>query len=719
MYRVQFGVVVCVVFAVSGSCAKSERASKPGVSTERLLPDTSFVPLGRGLDRAKGTAVNSCFVREAPHVVPEHQWKASGFTAYTSKEVDSKLRTAVEVGLKVDSIESKLGERAGEAVGDSGESPYFVALAQFRARTEWAGELRGESSSCRLVRPSGTLEDFVNICGDVDLISKTYGGHVVLAWRRDPSRPAVDSLMAEMLGAATVGSTFDPLANLEALFNQGLGAEQLVLESFGMPVQAPTTTLPSGLTVISVRDALIYFKDVAGTNSQLFQRTVDHTTRQYTHEEVAMCLGQAPAVSREDWVCIQNTLSALVELRDGVGESAFQRNQYEQHKLALQELVPDGRVVFNTVPQRRCATDDDGDPNLEASGPCQVKLLEQFIAFYEGCTTNSATRVMACRNELDQVSSCADFESKGCTLPKLTLSNGQSVSCDENGINAALNDVVGYSVRPPFTPQTSAAPVVSVFEFNDSNQGLIPGVTTATHFCGLSGIRGGLHEASFGVAPNSSGEWRATVNTAVGGYDKRVSLEVSCVEWSAFTRHSGGRAEWGSSHFIWTGTTGFTNGFIDEAGVYTLLHMQHYLSEPQTSYWLEELRRDSISFFADEAFPFAASGATVGVAMIEGGTPSSGAAPAGTIAVPSNRLRFYGAFAQIDYATRDTTTSAVALSDSDVFCFVTGVSGHFYSASDSIHVDRSDGRITLVSTTPINKDRNPGAQVQCVRFDSL
>ncbi|PZR04365.1 MAG: hypothetical protein DI536_34450 [Archangium gephyra] len=88
-----------------------------------------------------------------------------------------------------------------------------------------------------------------------------------------------------------------------------------------------------------MRDALIYFKDVAGTNSQLFQRTVDHTTRQYTHEEVAMCLGQAPAVSREDWVCIQNTLSALVELRDGVGESAFQRNQYEQHELALQELV--------------------------------------------------------------------------------------------------------------------------------------------------------------------------------------------------------------------------------------------------------------------------------------------------------------------------------------------------------------------------------------------
>ncbi|MGV3625149.1 MAG: hypothetical protein ACO1OB_30295 [Archangium sp.] len=721
MRRVAWGVVGLVV-AVCGGCAKSEAPVEPAKVADELLMDVSFVPLGTGLDRAKDQAAFDCFVREMDSVQSVQRWQGAGFTAWTSHELDVKLRTATEVGLQVDSIESQLGSETKLAVGESGETPYFVALLRYVARDEWAGAIRGAGSRCQgLGQTSGTgLEVFVSTCGDSSLGRKTFGGHVILSWRRDPARPAVDSAMASMLGAAAVGATFDPIGNLRSLYEQGLGSEQLVIETFGMPLAPPSTALPSGVQVISVRDAYAYLKDVWSQPYQNFTRTVSHEPRAYVLSDIEACLDRPTGLAVDDWQCIRENLSSLIELRDGVAQTAFEQAQYEQHKLALERYLSAGRVVFATVPQSRCpGQDDDGDPDFEKSGACQAKLLDGFIQFYERCTNEASISVDKCRAPavLGHVSSCRDFTDQGCGVPEWRLSNGQTVKCDSGGLSAALGDVVRYDVRPPFTPQTSPAPVVEIFQFSDARQGPVRTHTTATHFCAVTGVSGALHEATFGVVPLSNGAWHAFVGSAQNDPSTAVILEVSCVEWSAFTRFSGGTARWVTDRRLHP-TNGRTTGAFAGPGAFTLSGMELYLSEPQTTNVLEDFSGGSFFLWTDDAFPFASSVVTVGHALIEGGRTASGAPPAGTVTIPTINSTAYGVSAQIDYVTRDAVNMAADLSSTNAFCFFTGVSGHFYNRTDRAWVDRSDGRRTLRTATPLIKDRNPGAQAQCVLFDS-
>lgn len=718
MKRVAWGVVGLVV-AVCGGCAKSEAPVEPAKVADELLMDVSFVPLGTGLDRAKDQAAFDCFVREMDWVQSVQRWQGSGFTAWTSHELDVKLRTATEVGLQVDSMESQLGSETKRAVGESGETPYFVALLRYVARDEWAGAIRGAGSRCQgLGQTSGTgLEVFVSTCGDSSLGRKTFGGHVILSWRRDPARPAVDSVMASMLGAAAVGATFDPIGNLRSLYDQGLGSEQLVIETFGMPLAPPSTALPSGVQVISVRDAYAYLKDIWSEPYQNFTRTVSHEPRAYVLSDIEACLDRPTGLAVDDWQCIRENLSSLIELREGVAQTAFEQAQYEQHKLALEHYLPAGRVVFATVPQSRCpGQDDDGDPDFEKSGACQAKRLDGFIQFYERCTNEASISVDKCRAPavLGHVSSCRNFTDQGCGVPEWRLSNGQTVKCDSGGLSAALADVVRYDVRPPFTPQMSSAPVVEVFEFDVSHQGVIPNHTTATHFCALTGVSGWLHESSFGVTPNPAGEWQAYVYNGLSQFSHHVSIEVSCVEWSAFTRYSGGVAQWVDTREVRNGSSG-----VDGDGAFAMLRIDNYLSEWRTENWIENFgtpSRPTFLFWANDSFPFAHSELVVGHAFIRGNPPASGASEGGrALLAPSQQE--YGVSAQIDQMTRDTSATSAQLVG-DAFCFFTGFAGQYYNSNDSARISRSDGQVTLVTNTPVRKDRNPGATAQCLQFDT-
>lgn len=76
----------------------------------------------------------------------------------------------------------------------------------------------------------------------------------------------------------------------------------------------------------------------------------------------------------------------------------------------------------------------------------------------------------------------------------------------------------------------------------------------------------------------------------------------------------------------------------------------------------------------------------------------------------------FGKRAFMNYTTRSTQHLASAL-DANSFCFFTGLEGRYFNTSDSAHIDVHDGLTTLRIMTPLKKDRNPGATVQCVQFD--
>ena len=143
-----------------------------------------------------------------------------------------------------------------------------------------------------------------------------------------------------------------------------------------------------------------------------------------------------------------------------------------------------------------------------------------------------------------------------------------------------------------------------------------------------------------------------------------------------------------------------------------------YLSEPQSAIRMTS-RGTFTQFDTYDVFPLAAMSAWALLTTIDANAPASGAPRAGTPTIPVVVGESYGRKAGIDYATRRTDTMSQPLAEGEAFCFFTGISGHYFNDSDSARVDRSDGRITLVTTTPVRKDRNPGATAQCVRFDSL
>ncbi len=483
MHKMNTLSLSCLVAALAfASCAKQKQANETANQKSELLPDVSGLTIGQGYDRALSRARNSCFAREAAATTSLQQWSATGFTAFNADEVPTRIRTAIGVGPQVAVQEGNLGIETAAEVGPSSETPYVVMLSRFDARAEQAGPIRGAGSACRHV-PNDTangLADFVTTCGDVSLERRIFGGHVLLSWRRDSRRPAVDALVSSLFGATTVGATLDPVASLQALLSQGFDSEMLVVETSGMPSQPSTVVLPSGGRGMTVHAALEYFKRLTFSAVTSFPQVVDYTTRRYDMRHVDLCLaetGRASTVGEDEWACVHNHLTDLVESRDGVGNAYEQWQRYVAHKHAYEHYRTEGRLVFATVPQSRCAGDFDGDSNFETSGPCQEELLLSFVKFYEACSEGSTRRLSDCRNDvLGTVNTCADFEAKDCRLPEYSLSNGHTVTCDESGVNAALADVVGYQVRPPFTPQTpppGSPPQVTVFELNSMGRGTV------------------------------------------------------------------------------------------------------------------------------------------------------------------------------------------------------------------------------------------------------
>jgi hypothetical protein len=393
------------------------------------------------------------------------------------------------------------------------------------------------------------------------------------------------------------------------------------------------------------------------------------------------------------------------------------KDRFELHKLALNEQL--SRVVFNTVPQSRCAVDADGDPALEKSGPCQEQALRDFVKFFEACTVKSADALSECRDPvLADVLSCSAFEAKGCTLPQMTLSNGTVVSCDEEGVLAALADVIPYQVLPPFTPTPPPGTFVPplVMQFGPTRAFTVPGVSTGTDLCGITAVSGGLHESQASVETWGP-DWVVIVSPLSPDRDKQVSIEVTCVKFENF-HHLNGGTHTVSGNMVsvipWFNGAGHTE-FLRAQGNPVLVGWFGYIDHSLTD--IQVTNPDATGFGlynGTDSFPFASTNPLVVAYSIQANPPRSGADPGGTLMNPtpgqaSGKRAFLG-------MSRSPDTMSVPLL-SNAFCYLTGLSGRYFNTSDSVRISTSDGFSTLSVSSPLTKDRNPGAIAQCAQFD--
>lgn len=141
-----------------------------------------------------------------------------------------------------------------------------------------------------------------------------------------------------------------------------------------------------------------------------------------------------------------------------------------------------------------------------------------------------------------------------------------------------------------------------------------------------------------------------------------------------------------------------------------------YLDEPGTANRLESLGQPGqIWLTSTDLFPFASSKIRIGIASIQGMQPQSGATAAGTL-ITNIFTTELGRRAGMDYRLRSPQHLTKPL-NTNAFCFFTAIEGRYFNMSDSARVDVSDGQTTLRVTTPLTKDRNPGATAQCAQFD--
>jgi hypothetical protein len=600
-----------------------------------------------------------------------------------------------------------------------------MLLARYTARRQEVSDIRDVLAACQNLPADSqnAIEDFVTACGDRYLSEKVYGAHVLISWRRDSSRVAVDELMGSMLGARTFGATLDPLTSLLALEAKGLGREEVFIEASGVPFEPREVTLPSGQAGFTVESAREYLEKLAQANVGWFAAVTDYSMARYEVSDVDSCLaltGRQSALPEAEWACVAGHITALSDVRDGAGDLAFLKDRYEVHKLALTEQA--SRLTFNTVPQSRCAVDADGDPDLERSGPCQEEALQNFVKFYEACTERSAQVLSECRDRvLPQTQSCAAFEASGCVLPTMRLSNGTVVTCDEAGVNAALADVVPYQVHPPFSPApapgTFQPPLVLQFSLPTRRARKIPSVSTATDLCGITGVSGGLHRSSATVEAWGP-DWMVTLSPGSPDPDKQVSLEVTCVKGSNFHYLNGGSYAVTDSRATFMpdlNGSGHTESLLDP-GNPMLGGWINYLDEPATTLYVTNPDSTGFGqFFGKDLFPFVSTEPILLAYTIQANAPRSGAQPGGSLmdpalGQPSNTSAY------IELTNRSPSRMSVPLRPNS-FCYLTGLSGRYFNSSDSARINTSDGFTTLAVTTPLTKDRNPGAIAQCVLFD--
>lgn len=723
MNRLAWGVVVVV--GVVGCARQGASRSQPTAETKQPLRDLSAVPVGAGYDRALNVERPDCFARDPKTVTPVRLWEATGFTAFTSAEVAPKVQSAIVVGVKVESDVSLGGETALR-VGTSGEEARFVTLARFTARREQAGTARAASAACASVPSSAPnqLEDFVTACGDSALTEKSFGGHVLLSWKRAPGRPAVDELMGSALGARTVGATFDLLANLNSLRSQGLGKEEVFLEMAGLPLTPALVTLPDGRPGFTVDSTVEYLTEVSRLNASSFAHVTDYTFTRFAVSQVDLCLaqtGRQSALPEDEWACVHGHLSELADARDGTGEVAHFEDKYVEAKL-VSELVADGRVVFNTVPQSRCpGIDLDGDPLFETSGPCQAKSVDDFVKFFEACAVQSAAVLTDCRNDvLETVATCGAFEAKRCMAPELRLSSGVTVTCSEAGMAAAMADMVPWQVNPPYkavVPLHFQPPETLLVDASMSGVDL--SFPTSSHFCAITGIRGALHEADFDVTGTSAGTWQVFMNQPQAPADRRIQLEVTCTAWENFYFYNQGShapvASWGFG--VPQGDNSLGTRSLLLHGPTALSGVWNYLDEPQTNIHITNpSAAGSPTVFVKDLFP----GANPSLVMytpfsIQANPPLSGAAAGGSL-TSGDPGRLSPLRAGFVFPSRDTKDLANQLPN-NAFCFLVGLNGRYFNTSDWTRVERSDGTAAVRSSTPLTKDRNPGIVVQCASYD--
>lgn len=513
-----------------------------------------------------------------------------------------------------------------------------------------------------------------------------------------------------MLGARTVGATFDLLSNLTALKQAGLGKEELFVEWQGLP-QPPTVTLPGGMQGRTVDVMVDYVRQLAQQSLTSFTRVTNYTLAPVEIGSVDLCLaetGRRSPMSQFEWACVSGHVSALVNARDGTGDLAHFEDKYIEAKLVSEVLVPAGRVVFNTVAQSRCPTVDlDGDPRIEASGPCQAQSVVDFIKFYEACAIESAHLAADCRNRvLGNVDTCADFEAHNCRVKELTLSNGQRVTCSEQGMAAAMADMVPWVVNPPFMPLPPFDPPTVMLV--DESVTTLP-FTPLTHLCAITGVRGGLHEADFSVA-NIANEWQVSVRSNNADPAFKPQVEVTCSAWENFYFHNGGSHSVTPTYFYpmpagnelgVSVPTGFA-GFPILSGVMT------YLDEPKTSVLFDG------AVHSVDLFPFVSVSPSGTMFSVSATAPASGPPSGGEITTTTTTTR--GVNAGFIFPARLLNRLARPLPSGN-FCFVTGLNGRYFNTSDWSRIDGSDGFVTLRVSTPRDKDRNPGITVQCAAFD--
>ncbi len=717
--------LVWAVLVVLGGCSREKAPPERVGETGEALKDLSSVAVGRGFDRALDLDREDCFARDSTSGTRVSLWEGTGFSVYTADELGPRLSTAIQVGVKVQAIEGNFGAETEQRIGPSGEQGHFVMLARYTARNEDAGPIKAAAAVCGQVASNSRngLEDFVSTCGDRYLVHKVFGGHVLISWRRDTSRAAVDELMGSMLGARTVGATLDPQVNLATLKAQGLGKEEVFIEASGVPFGPTPVPLPNGNQGHTVASAHSYLKALAQTNVSSFPQVVDYSLARYSVADIDSCLsftGRQSALDQREWTCVDDRLTELAATRDGEGDLAHLQDRFELHRLALTVQLPANRVVFNTVSQSRCSIDADGDPALESSGPCQEQALRDFVKFFEACTVRSAEVLTECRkNVLGDVLSCAAFEAKDCKLPQMALSDGTVVTCDEAGVNAALADVIPYQVLPPFTPHpapggTFVAPLV--LQFGETGGPInIPGVSTKTDLCGITAVTGGLHE-SFTTVEAWGLDWIVWIEAKSPDRDKQISLEVTCVKFENFYHLNGG-----THSFLGSRATPIpvANGaghleYLRQQGNPMLLGWLGYLDEPAST--MQVTNPDSTGFgkyVSRDLFPFSSTEPILAAYSIQSNRPQSGLAPGGTLMDPTQGS---GRRAFIELSNRSAADMSQPLID-NAFCYLVGFSGRYFNTNDSVRISTSDGFTTLTVSTPLAKDRNPGAIAQCAIFD--
>lgn len=730
-------LVGCLVglSVLSAACSKPGSQSEPVATERESLRDLSNVMIGRGYDRAVDIERNDCFDRKPALVTPVNAWQAEGFSAFRAYEIETKIKAALNVGITYNGVEGSLGLTTASRIAASGESAWFVMLARYHSHDTTAGETTAPNSICASLaaRSTNGLADFVSTCGDSYLQQKSYGGHVLISWKRQRYDRAKDDAFGAKLGVKTPNVNIDAMVSLEELSKAGYGDEEIFIETSGIPLLPTPAGAADGGTRFTVDSAVRYLRDVASGATPLanYARVIRYELQRQTISDIDRCLSatnrRAPYDDTE-FACVYDTMTTLLDTRNGAGDQTELAAEYAQHMLALKEYLPDGRLQFSTVPQSRCSTDQDGDPLLETGGDCAVRSLEAFVQFYESCQVASDKMLEDCReNVLGDHTECAGFQTK-CTMPTATLDNGAVVQCDTDGLNAALAQVIDYRVNPPFLSQPPGAHFQKpqVLSFTNTPPRAIPNVTVDKHVCGITGVRGGLHESSVSVFPDAfTNEWIVSVRDSTPAPSKAIALEVTCtaIENFWFVHGPAFQPDIPNFHII---TPPALNGGLAirhpvlNKGNSALLGWGPYMSEPQTQLWVTRpLSTGFAEFFSRDLFPLESARASVGTWFFEanpgnsmvGGTSLSSVMGFAPGAVTSD-------LAETDYATRSTAKVSLPLPN-DAFCYLTGVSGAWFNTSDAVRVELSDEMAALVTYTPLNKDRNPGARVECLFYDRL